>query len=235
VCEHKVLQFAPLPEHYEHMARTHGYAHFGRGETINLAAYSCPECGAADRERLSALYIDEVVQAPGFVRGKLLHFAPEAPLTAKLRRLQAFDVRTADMSMAGVDDRVDITAMRCYADRSFDAFICSHVLEHVSDDAAALRELHRILKPGGWGILMVPLMTHFEESIEDPRATTESGRWRLFGQGDHVRLYAKADFLRRLARAGFGVRQLDAGHFGPETFARCGIAPRSVLYVVAHD
>ena len=47
--------------------------------------------------------------------------------------------------MAGVDDVVDITDMPMYADGSFDFFICSHVLEHVSDDRRALNELYRIL------------------------------------------------------------------------------------------
>ncbi|MEK6806994.1 MAG: methyltransferase domain-containing protein [Pseudomonadota bacterium] len=229
-----MTRFVQLPEEFEREARRHGYAHFGRGETINLVEYSCPHCGAADRERLAALYLDEVVTAPGFVRGgRLVHFAPEPALAARLRRLGAFEVRTADLLMEGVDDRVDITAMAAYPDANCDAFICSHVLEHVPDDAAALRELRRILRPGGWGIILVPLMTHFERSVEDPSALSEADRWRLFGQGDHVRLYAKLDFLQRLATAGFQVRQLGATHFGRATFERCGITPGSVLYVVS--
>jgi SAM-dependent methyltransferase len=235
VCERRVGAFDPLPAQYERDARKYGYAHFGRGETINVAAYSCPHCRASDRERLYALFIDEVVAASGFERGrKLIHFAPEGALSGRIRRLGAFDYRTADRSMPGTDDRIDLTATP-YADRSVDAFICSHVLEHIPDDRAAMRELHRILVPGGWGIVMVPLMTHFEHSVEDPAATTEAERWRLFGQGDHVRLYAKADFLARLAEAGFSVRQLGVAHFGQHAFARCGITPHSVLYVVSRD
>lgn len=236
VCKNPVTHFAPLPPEYKAAARRYGYRHFGQAETINLAEYTCPRCGAADRERLFALYLDEVVQTPSFARGAtLVHFAPESALSSRIRRLGAFDYRTTDLAMEGVDERIDLTNMTAYPDGFCTAFICSHVLEHVVDDQAALKELHRILKPGGWGILMVPLMTHIETSVEDPGAITEAERWRLFGQGDHVRLYAKQDFLKRVAEAGFFVQQLGADHFGTATFQRCGITQRSILYVVTHD
>ena len=236
VCKHDVVSFSPLPAYYRDEAARYGYKYFGKGETINVREYSCDQCGASDRERLSALFLDSIIRRDDFESGtSLLHFAPEAALSKRIQQLGKFDYRSADISMEGVSDHVDITDMACYGNSIFDAFICSHVLEHVQDDHAALCELHRILKPGGWGILMSPLMTEFEESLEDPSITTETDRWRLFGQGDHVRLYAKKDFLRRIARVGFSVRQLGVNFFGSETFHQCGITSGSVLYVVSHD
>lgn len=238
VCERPVRAFLPLPKSYGEAARKYGYHHFGQSETLNVAEYTCPHCGASDRERLYALFLDETVSAPTFVRGaRLLHFAPERALSDRIRRLGAFDYRTADPSMEGVDDRVDITDMTAYPNEEFDCFICSHVLEHVPNDSRALRELWRILKPDGWGILMAPVMPHLEHTLEDPTAVTEAERWRLFGQGDHVRLYAKGDFLHRIRETGFTVQELGVEHFGAERFDRCGITGRSVLYVVGrpHD
>ena len=107
------------------------------------------------------------------------------------------------MEMAGVDDKVDISNMWLYDNNQFDFFICSHVLEHVPDDHKALSELHRILKPGGTGILMVPIILGLEEIDEDPFETDESERWRRFGQHDHVRVYSKEGFLKRARDAGF--------------------------------
>ena len=48
-------------------------------------------------------------------------------------------------------------------DASFDAVLCTEVLEHVSDPVAALKELDRVLKPGGTLIITAPFvsMTHF--------------------------------------------------------------------------
>jgi len=236
VCARQVGHFLPLPIKYGDQAAKYGYQYFGKGETINIREYSCPHCGASDRERLYTLFLDTVVHKLNFKHGgKLLHFAPETALSERIQRMGSFDYRTADVTMECVNDQVDITHMTLYGEAAFDAFICSHVLEHVQDDHAALCELHRILKPGGWGILMVPLMTEFETSIEDPMATTEAERWRLFGQGDHVRLYAKSDFLKRVIQAGFSVEQFGVGYFGSDTFRKCGITLSSILYVVSHD
>jgi ubiquinone/menaquinone biosynthesis C-methylase UbiE len=58
-----------------------------------------------------------------------------------------------------VSDITDIPVQ----DASFDAVLCSEVLEHVSDPVVALNELMRVLKPGGTLILTAPFcsMTHF--------------------------------------------------------------------------
>lgn len=236
VCLQAVESFLPLPRSIEETARQYGYEHFGRGETFNPLHYSCPHCGASDRERLYALYFRQLAdKLDGLTRPRLLHFAPEHSFSAFLKRLGKFDYRTADLVRQDVDDRVDISSMSQYHDASFDAFICSHVLEHVQDDRAALRELHRVLKPGGWGILMAPLMTHFEATLEVVSATTEAERWHHYGQGDHVRLYAKTDFLYRIRSSGFVVAQHDRHYFGDAAFRRHGISNSSVLYVVSHD
>ncbi|HEX7724160.1 MAG TPA: class I SAM-dependent methyltransferase [Candidatus Paceibacterota bacterium] len=51
--------------------------------------------------------------------------------------------------------QADIVALP-YADNSFDVAILFDVLEHIKDDAAALREIKRILKPGGRVLIAVP-------------------------------------------------------------------------------
>lgn len=238
VCEHQVQSFLPLPASYQENAKKYGYPYYGQAETINVEAYSCPQCGASDRERIYALFLNEVVaENRDSLRINLVHFAPETQLSNRIRCLGAFNYRTADLLMKGVDDCVDLMNMEQYADDSFDGFICSHVLEHIPDDRQAMRELRRILKPGGWGILMVPIMAHLEHTLEDPTATTAAERWRLFGQGDHVRLYAKKDFLYMIREAGFTVRELGINHFDADVFNRCGITLGSMLYVVGkpHD
>src|SRR5438876_10959977 len=122
--------------------------------------------------------------------------------------------------------------LRVYDDNRFDFFICSHVLEHVLDDRKALTEMYRILKPGGKGILMVPIVLTISEIDEDPTVLDEGERWRRFGQNDHVRLYSKEGFIERVANAGFTIHQYGKEFFGEELLTRNGITLKSVLYVV---
>ena len=88
--------------------------------------------------------------------------------------------------MPNVDDKIDVTNMTWSADGQFDAFVCSRVLEHVDDDIAAMKELHRVLKKGGWGIAMVPIHLGLQSVLHDPSTADDATRWKYFGQSDHV-------------------------------------------------
>ena len=75
-----------------------------------------------------------------------------------------------------------------------------HVLEHIPDDGAAIREMVRVLKPGGLALVQVPYRATVPTD-EDPNASEEE-RTQRFGQADHVRYYGK-DFNDRLRDNGF--------------------------------
>lgn len=198
-------------------------------ETLNYKRYACKNCGAADRERLYKLYLDKKLPED---RLSLIDFAPAYPLQACIKAKPNVIYRSADLYMDEVDDKVDITNMNIYEDNQFDFFICSHVLEHV-DDQRALKELHRILKPGCKGILMTPVIDRDNVFDEDMTTTDAAERWHRFAQDDHVRLYSKKVFLERVAAAGFGVEQLGWRQLGLMSFIRYAIALKSVLYVVS--
>jgi len=171
----------------------------GGGYRLNSV---CPACGSLDRERLLYLYL--LHKSDIFTRPcKLLHLAPEEQLEKVLRRCSNIDHVTADLLSPIVMARMDITRIPL-PDDSFDVIICCHVLEHIIDDQRAITELYRVLKPGGWAILQVPISPVLEKTFEDYSITTPEGRGEAFGQQDHVRLYAR-DYEKRLARAGFRV------------------------------
>jgi SAM-dependent methyltransferase len=233
VCGVALSAFKPGAVSYERMLRERGYIYpLDAIETFNAAAYSCPSCDASDRERLYALYLDRVLAGESTRHFRLLEFAPSLGLSRKLKRHPLVDYRSADLYRNNVDDRVDITDMRGYADGSFDIVLCSHVLEHVPDDRRAMRELHRVLCPDGFAIVMVPLVHGVDETNEDPAIDTPALRWKYFGSDDHVRQYGRRDFADRLAAAGFAVERFGIDFFGAEAFRRAGLATDSVLYVV---
>jgi SAM-dependent methyltransferase len=61
-----------------------------------------------------------------------------------------------------LDYESDITAIPVDS-ASFDAIVCTEVIEHVPDPVAAIREMSRILKPGGRVFLTAPLASFLHQ------------------------------------------------------------------------
>lgn len=235
LCGTGLAYFNPLPQEFLRELYDNQYIHaIFQLETLNFGSYSCPSCGGSDRDRLYALYLTEYFES---VRTPidLVEFAPTPQLRRFIKRFAQINYRCADLFSDDVDDKVDLTQMDAYSDERFDFFISSHMLEHIPDDIAAMKELHRILKHGGRGIVMVPIDLSLAEVYENPQITAAADRWKHFGQFDHVRLYSKAGFIQRLESVGFRVEQAGQSHFGPEKFQRAGIHPRSILYIAHKD
>jgi len=186
---------------------------FGR---IPRANALCPVCGALERHRLLALLFE---RRPSLLAGarSVLHVAPERPLTWRLARPGVVYV-TCDLMAPSVSVRLDLTRLP-FADRTFDAVLCNHVLEHVPDDRRALAELRRVLRPSGWAILQSPVDHRLEHTLEDPTVTDPAERERLFGQKDHVRQYGR-DYAARLREAGFVVERVPFGAVADEMQSR---------------
>lgn len=189
------------------------------GSFRNLRAHrgrpgvKCPRCGSLERHRLLWLYFARrtnlLVDALD-----VLHIAPEYSFEKRLATLPTLRYITADLDSPLADMHVDVMAMP-FSEEAFDVVLCNHVLEHVADDRMALREIHRVLRPGGWAILLVPIDRSREATLEDPWATSAQDRLRRYGQEDHVRLYG-LDYAERLRSAGFTVTADDFGSTLPD-------------------
>jgi SAM-dependent methyltransferase len=169
---------------------------------VGRPALACPRCGALGRHRVDWMYLvaqTNLLTAPL----RLLHVAPEPGLEVALRRLGNVEYLSADFDSRIAMERMDIMDIG-YPERSFDAIICNHVLEHVDDDRIALRELFRVLGPLGWALLQTPIDRSIAVTVEDPHVTDPREREFRFGQRDHCRRYG-ADYLSRLQQAGFSV------------------------------
>ncbi|NQX76535.1 class I SAM-dependent methyltransferase [Gilvibacter sp.] len=138
---------------------------------------------------------------------KLLHFAPEQAFYKRFKKMQHLDYVTTDLNSPIADVKADICDLP-FEDNSFDVILCNHVLEHIPDDAKAMQELYRVLRPGGWGIFQIPQDLNREETFEDPTITDKEERTRIFGQYDHVRVYGR-DYFDKLAAVGFEVDAVD--------------------------
>ena len=175
----------------------------------------CPFCGSLERTRMMALALKQ--RGLPMAGQRVLHVAPDRSLRDRLQATPGITYIAGDKKEPGysyppgtVD--LDVTALP-FAEDHFDLLICSHVLEHVPDDRTAMRELFRVLRPGGTAILLVP-MSDRPTTDEDPTVTDPQERQRRFGQRDHVRLYGR-DYFDRLRAAGFTVSAERAGALWP--------------------
>jgi len=164
----------------------------------------CPKCGSAERYRLLALWLDR--QGGSLRDARVLHFAPEQGLTALLKP-RVKDYRSADISPGRADLVLNIEAI-AEPDSSYDCIVCSHVLEHV-DDGKALKEIFRVLKPGGLALIMAPVIEGWRNTYENPKVVTPEDRKRHYGQSDHLRYYG-ADIRERIRQTGFALEEFTA-------------------------
>ncbi len=183
----------------------------------------CPRCFSAERQRMVLVYLRERTDVFSAARS-VLHFAPEAGIERHLRTNAKLDYITADLDGSRAMEAMDITDIP-RPDNTFDIVLCSHVLEHVPDDRKAMREIFRVLRPGGFAIVLVPLYEDMAETYENRDITTPDGRLEHFDQIDHVRKYGM-DYFDRLKEAGFVVNRIDyASEVGDEIANRYGFNP----------
>jgi len=164
----------------------------------------CPVCKSSYRLRIVKLYLDYIN-----IFGKeisVLHVAPEEQLAFILSNLSNIDYIPGDAdperySYYTNSISVDLTSLQFNSD-NFDMIICNHVLEHIPDDKQAMKEIYRVLKPGGQAILQVPISYLLDVTAENHTITSEEERLAKFGQKDHVRIYGP-DYFKRLQDAGF--------------------------------
>ncbi len=168
----------------------------------------CPRCYSLDRDRLIYLFLQEKTNLFS-AKLSVFHVAPEGCIRALLTDLPNISYHAGVKYLEGYyydrkTNLIDITNAP-FGDDEFDVIICNHVLEHIPEDRKAMREIYRMLKPGGWAILQVPISKILKETFEDPSIVKPEDRERVFGQFDHVRIYGQ-DYQSRLENAGFIVK-----------------------------
>ncbi|VAW27356.1 Glycosyltransferase, partial [hydrothermal vent metagenome] len=154
-----------------------------------------------ERHRMMWLFLKN--ETP-FFKKKLdvLHIAPEICFINRFEKLHKEKYITADIESPLAKIKLDVHDIP-FEEGKFDVVFCNHVMEHVNDDKKAMSEIYRVLKPGGFAILQVPLFYPLlDVTYEDKSITSPTAREKAFGQSDHVRMYGK-DYEGRLRSVGF--------------------------------
>lgn len=161
---------------------------------------------------------------------KLLHIAPEQCFHKTFKKQKNLDYLTGDLESPIADMHFDLHDIPL-DENKFDVVFCNHVLEHVEDANQCMKELYRVMKPGGWGIFQVPQDFSREKTYEDPTITSPEEREKHFWQKDHVRLFGK-DYPNWLRRAGFEVEEYKPKEqFDEAQIQRFRLMENEVLYI----
>ncbi len=195
------------------------FTHGGYSLRVRPLGY-CPRCNSKARHRRWWLFLQQHTNL--FTQQlKLFQVSPNYCLSRRFRALENLNYVAGDLHHHRnilLNMALPHTPIQS---QTFDAVLCIHVLEHISEDRNAIRELYRILKPGGWAGISVPI--HLDRpTFEDPTITSPADRERLFGETVHVRYYGY-DLLDRLLEAGFKVEMFPGTEVDPSDKLRYGL------------
>ncbi len=115
----------------------------------------CPVCDSRSRHRGLVRYLN--LHKDEITNRQVLVFAPERIVLQALANLiEEQGISTTDYQSSDVDFPGEDIQQLSFASQSYDLIICNHVLEHVPDDRAAVRECARVLRAEGMALFTVP-------------------------------------------------------------------------------
>ena len=143
----------------------------------------------------------------------VLDFSPMRMMYKKLKLNKDITYFSTDFENEFIADyHFDITNIDT-EENKFDIIICYHILEHITEDEKAMKELKRVLKKDGVILIQTPFKNG--DIYEDYTKSTPAERLQYFGQKDHVRIYSAEGLEKRLQAVGF---KTEIRNFGKDDY-----------------
>jgi ubiquinone/menaquinone biosynthesis C-methylase UbiE len=166
-------------------------------------------------------WVLEVAPGPGYLAIELARLG----LTVSTLDISRAFVRIAaeNAVRAGVklDIRLGDAAHMPFADESFDFAVCCAAFKNFSDPVGALKQMRRVLRPGGRALLV-----DMRREASDGEIAAEVTKMKLGGvdalftrgalRSLRRRAYTAADFTRMIGEAGYSASRIDPGPIGFE-------------------
>ena len=168
---------------------------FISGTYVHRSREICPRCQSLARQRQLVRHLRDRTQLLSLNAPSILDIAPTEAVIGWFRKQGITNITTVDLRPGVAALIMDITRLG-FKNDVFDYVVCSHVLEHVPEDLAAMSEMLRVLKPEGKCIVQVPTHPGLLETTEYGKPKPE--------EFDHVRAYGQ-DFASRLKSVGFEI------------------------------
>ena len=198
ICGERVEGFEKSKFHFSEGFSKYHLIGGGARDNVN-----CPSCGSGDRVRWQYWVLGKHTEIFKD-KCRVLHIAPEYGIKERIQDNILCDYYMGDIVCGIGTHIIDVTNIQ-FKDNFFDYIIMNHVLEHIEDEARAITELKRVLKPNGKLILSFPICTDID-TYENPDIQTPEERLAEYGQEDHVRLYGR-DYKARLMKYGLNIEE----------------------------
>lgn len=193
----------------------------------------CPDCNSLERHRYIYIHLKDKLNFFETPLKKVLHFAPDICLVKHIKDNPNIDYVTADYmtsftsSITIMPDHVMSIDDIKFDDNSFDVIIAIGILVMVPDDTKAMREVLRVLKPGGYAVFHDPINYQQTKTIASDTVSAEE-RKKIF-HGHDQRWYYGTDYADRLRKQGF---EISDDTFATEVdYSRYGFAPNEKVYI----
>jgi len=160
----------------------------------------CPNCLSFERYRLLCRYLRDETDF-GEREMKVLDIAPIWAFQEFCRSFGNVSYLSIDIESPMAMSHMDIRSLDL-PDDTFDVVICYHVIEHIDDEPKALSELRRVMKPGAFAVIQVPI--YVEKTIERKDLTSWQAK-RILVYDGHLRAHGPEHYRELLESAGFEV------------------------------
>ena len=167
----------------------------------------CPKCGSLPRTRFLAYSLAYFGLDLG--GASVLHVAPnknEFSFISKNYFPAKYDRLNLYKSAPFINLVGDLRHLHVQ-DESYDYFIAWHVFEHIEEDEKAISEVYRLLKPGGYAIVSVPIHPPGNPVTFEDHSIPREKYADYYGHPDHCRSCGE-DYFIRFTRIGFECRTL---------------------------
>jgi ubiquinone/menaquinone biosynthesis C-methylase UbiE len=159
---------------------------------------------------------------------KVLDIAPIWAFQEFCRRFHKVSYLSIDIASAMAMRHMDIRCLDL-PDNTFDVVICYHVIEHIDDESKALSELRRVMKPGAFAVVQVPI--YVDKTIERENLTEWQAR-RILVYDGHLRAHGPQEYRDLLESAGFTVEVNSlVKNLSKEDIKRYGLDRTEDLYI----
>ena len=187
----------------------------------------CPECCSLESTRTLWFYLSNEVLGKKN-KNKFLYFSPEPFLLEKLKQ---YNIQLEERSYEYFGNLL-ISGFEKLPGSLYDVIIFSQLLQYVKDEQAVFSELKRLLRPGGFVIILTLINWEMERTYEKPVTEEDRDRLHRYFEPGLERVYG-ADFQKRLVKAGFGVEAIDyADQLGSvaREYYRLGDGTREMIF-----